>query len=480
MRVVIEPEKSVPVVYDVDVVVAGGGIAGVMAALAAARNGAKTLVIDRFGSLGGNMGPGLWAGGSLHLALLPTEGDDEGALVNVEGMGGLPEELVRRALAWRLDESQLAEDEEQHFNVPGRRLGSDYFMDAQSVSYVAFKMMEEEGVDVMLSTFVADPILEGNKVVGLFVENKSGRQAVSAKIVVDATGDADVVRRAGMPTHWSGGNPGIGLFYALGSVDWKSFQRAMEAQDKLSAVDRTWMEEVMNVELGYSTHGLESLVPYARKAWESGTYRIVQRINGDGRIVTRSFKAPQHGLVRSRAETNGTLDPGDGMQMSVLERRVREYIFETVQFFKAYLPGFSNCYLHTIAPYLGARGGRWIEAEVPISGDDVQAGRRFDDVIYLYYDGRAGTATDIPYRALIPKKVDGLIASGRSAVPRSPNFRARYSMLLMGQAAGIAAALCIKKGIKPRDLDVKELQRMLVRWGCPLGNEERLMELGLV
>jgi len=381
MSVVIEPEKSVPVGYDVEVAVAGGGIAGTIAALAAARNGAKTLVVDKFGSLGGNMGPGMWAGGSLHLALTPTEGDDESALVNLQGMGELPEELVRRALAWRLDESQLAEDEEKHFNVPGRRLGSDYFMDAQSVSYVAFRMMEEEGVEAMLSTFVADPIMEGNKVMGLLVENKSGRQAILAKIVIDATGDADVVRRAGVPTHWSGGNPGIGLFYAVGNVDWEGFQSAMEAQGELSAVDRTWKEEVMDVELGYSTHGLDSLVPYARKAWESGEYRIVQRINGYGRVVTRVFKAPQHGLVRSRAETNGTLDPGDGMQMSTLERRVREYIFETVQFFKAILPGFSHCYLHTVAPYLGARGGRWIEAEVPISGDDVRAGRRFEDVI---------------------------------------------------------------------------------------------------
>jgi len=99
----------------------------------------------------------------------------------------------------------------------------------------------------------------------------------------------------------------------------------------------------------------------------------------------------------------------------------------------------------------------------------VQAGRRFDDVIYIYYDGRSGTATDIPYRTLIPKHIDGLIATGRSAVPRSPNFRQRHSVLLMGQAAGIAAALCVKNNVAPRNLDAKELQRILVQYGCPLG-----------
>ena len=93
MEFVTEPEKRIPVVYDVDVAVAGGGIAGIMAVLAAARNGAKTVVIDRFGSLGGNMGPGLWAGGSLPLSL-----SNDQALVNIKGMGGIPEETAREAM----------------------------------------------------------------------------------------------------------------------------------------------------------------------------------------------------------------------------------------------------------------------------------------------------------------------------------------------------------------------------------------------
>jgi hypothetical protein len=475
MDFITEPEKQIPVIYDVDVAVAGGGIAGTMAALAAARQDARTVVIDKFGYLGGNMGPGLWAGGSLHLSLT-----NEQSLLNTRGMGGIPEELERRTLAWRMDEAQLASDAEQHFNVPGRRLGSDYFMDSQTVTYEISRMMQESGIEMLLSTYVVDPIMEGSKVKGLFVENKSGRQAVKARIVVDATGDADIARRAGAKTLWSGGNPGIGLFYAVGDVDWEYFQKTMKEQDELSSDDQRWMEEVMNVELEYATHGLSHLVPYARRAWEAGVYRIVQPIDGYGKMVTRPMKSPQHGLVRCRAETNGKLDPGDGMQISTIERRIREYIFETVQFFKVFVPGFSNCYLHTVAPYLGARGGRWIEAEYPISGADVKASRNFDDVIYIYNDDRAKTETDIPYRALIPIDLDGLIAAGRSAVPRSPNFRQRCSMLLMGQAAGVAAGLCAKQNIEPRELDTKQLQRILVQWGCPLGDKNRLAELGLV
>ena len=127
MNFVVEPEKSISVVREVDVVVAGGGVSGMIAALAAARKGTSTLIIDRFGRLGGNMGPGMWAGGSLHLALTFTEGDDESALLNIKGMGGIPEELTRRALALRLDESQLAETEAKHFNLPGLKLGGYVF-----------------------------------------------------------------------------------------------------------------------------------------------------------------------------------------------------------------------------------------------------------------------------------------------------------------------------------------------------------------
>lgn len=106
MSAVREPPKRVPVIHRVDVAVAGGGISGTMAALASARMGARTLIAERFGTLGGNIGPGTWAGGSLHYALLGSE-DDESALINRRGIGGIPEEVVRRTLALRMDTAAL-------------------------------------------------------------------------------------------------------------------------------------------------------------------------------------------------------------------------------------------------------------------------------------------------------------------------------------------------------------------------------------
>jgi len=172
----IQLSKQVPVVAEAEVVVAGGGISGVVAAIAAAREGADVILIDRYGCLGGNIGPGMFSGGSN--AIVHTFPN---ALP--EGLKGIAGEMVHRIEGYC-----------EH------RLGYHYFKDNQAVSYVLFKMMEESNVRLMLNTWVGDPIMAGNRVTGLFVENKSGTEAVSAKIVIDATGDADVAARAGVPT----------------------------------------------------------------------------------------------------------------------------------------------------------------------------------------------------------------------------------------------------------------------------------------
>ena len=170
MGYIIETEKRVPIAYDVDVVVAGGGISGLFAALAAGRTGAKTLLIERFASLGGNIGPGFLVGGS-HLKKLKD------ALP--KGLTSLPEEFFNR-----LDKLRVTPDD-------------NYADTSNIVSYLGVKMAEEACVELVLSAYASDPIIEDNKVKGIFIEGKSGRVAVRAKIVIDATGDANIAQRAG-------------------------------------------------------------------------------------------------------------------------------------------------------------------------------------------------------------------------------------------------------------------------------------------
>ena len=153
---VTEPAKEVPVLYDVDVVVAGSGTASTIAAIAAGRFGAKTLVVDRFGQVGGNIGPGMWCGGSLHLALAGSDPDDE-ALINRQGMGGIAEEFHHRVIFGRPNAGQMSDEtrralEEKHLNVDGYRAGAGgdlpgYLADSHVCSHVALAMMDEAGVD---------------------------------------------------------------------------------------------------------------------------------------------------------------------------------------------------------------------------------------------------------------------------------------------------------------------------------------------
>ena len=181
----------------------------------------------------------------------------------------------------------------------------------------------------------------------------------------------------------------------------------------------------------------------------------------------------------------------DGVALSQDEIAVRTGIFETVQRWKREVPGFENAYLMTIAPFLGSRGGPCIKGEHTVTPADMLAGRRFPDVLFEFgargcFDPeRPGTRvhspwTDFPYRAMVPQKVEGLLAVGRSASGITDTLlRGRMMVMHMGQAGGTAAALAVGSGVSPRQLDVKVLQQRLLADGFFLRCGERLEELGI-
>ncbi|MDP6110640.1 MAG: FAD-dependent oxidoreductase, partial [Planctomycetota bacterium] len=173
MEYVTEPAKQVPVARDVDVVVAGSGISGLFASLAAARHGARVVLVDRMGMPGGNIGPGRIVGYGIGGSILSTQHERR--------YTGVVAEFIER-LNKDLDD------------VP-----YTYSTMSHGVSRVAANMFEEEGVELVLSAYAADPIMDGDRACGLFVESKSGRIAIKAKVVIDATGDADTAARAGAP-----------------------------------------------------------------------------------------------------------------------------------------------------------------------------------------------------------------------------------------------------------------------------------------
>ena len=177
------PEKDVSVAYDVDVAVAGGGVSGVFAALAAARNGARTVIIDRFGCLGGNMGPGMIHGGALTRT---KEHEDVGFNSTVyRGLTGMPEEFFQEFAAHG-GGCIVPYSAREPYQPRGFYAGCHYLRDSNTASHVAMKMLEEAGVEFILSAYASDPIMEGDKMSGILVENKSGTQAVKAKVVTSS------------------------------------------------------------------------------------------------------------------------------------------------------------------------------------------------------------------------------------------------------------------------------------------------------
>ncbi|MBN1421079.1 MAG: FAD-dependent oxidoreductase [Planctomycetes bacterium] len=442
---VLEPARRIPVAYDADVVVAGGGFSGIAAALAAARQGARTVLIERQGTVGGSFGPGM------HFQSIFLR-DDPDRFVK-----GAPYDYVKGEVG-----GLTREFAERFFALHGGR-ESCSLAESHLCSYVTLEMLREAGVRVMLCSHACDAIMEGGKVRGVFVENKSGRQAVKAKVVIDATGEADICRRAGAPVlkpeesyheYDSHAPTGIGLWAMVAGLDGERIDG-----DKVREI--TWKEDIGGL-AEVTCDGLREVAP------------------------DPTLRAIKVQLVRPHPK----VDAGDAGHMSTLEAGIRTYCIEFVERCRKHVPGCENAYLLHMAPYLCARGGPCIEGEYTLTMPECYEGKRFDDVIYVYGEAHAlrwqaerkvpFAWTDVPYRVMIPKEVDGLIAVGRSAscIPDTL-LRICESVICMGQAGGTAAAMCARSGIEPRHLDVKELQKKLLSDGFYLGDEERVASLGL-
>lgn len=479
-----EPNRQVPVAYDVDVAVVGGGLSGVFAAIAAGRQGARTLLLDRFVSLGGNLGPAMIVGGSIAgeaLATLPG------------GLQGIPKELNDRMETLRMETGH------KYADIPN------------IISYLTAKLALDAGVEIVAPVWVGDPIIEGKRVTGLFVEGKSGRIAVKTKVVIDGSADADVCRRAGVPVITDmAPDPSMSpmirseflrpehkplndtaIFYMLANVEFDRYEEFRNSDVNLTSEEQRWFNERQQFPFARQPFE-EPMIRLLRQAWETGAFFFQKTIDTHVHINTPNFWMwpSENGLVGSRINMGGSIRRDDMKQHALLETAIRAHVFETVQFFHHNVPGFEQAYLLIIAPYFGARGGPHIDGEYTITPQDVRTGRKFDDV--LYRNTHAGQTNkggepsgfDTPYRSLLPKNLDGLLATGRASAyirrGHDPGAtRARPALMQLGQATGVAAAMAVHDNVTPRNLDVKKLQRHLLEQGFYLGEPARLTALGL-
>jgi len=432
-----EPARETPVYGTYDVIVAGGGPTGVCAALAAARSGKRTLLVEFAGCLGGMITTGLHQ----HVCIY-SSAQHTGARI----IGGVPWEITERILA-----------------RGGSRRGAGMVdFEIETTKLVLEEMMAEAGVALLYHTLAVGAVVEGGAVRGIFMESKSGRQAALAGCVVDCTADADVAARAGAPFRQGRDEDGlvqpVTLMFRVGGID----------VDKVNAVKK-------------------------REGW-----KMAETI---GRAIAAGDLEPFHTMMSGlwwcpgRPDQLGVnytnltgIDPTRAEDITRATVETRRQAFQTVEAFRKHLDGWQNAYLIDTAPYIGTRESRRIEGEETLTIDMVRQCRKSDRGIakgafYVDVHGPTGSAQaaygeqqlprgdhyDIPYGCLVPKRVDGLLVAGRCISADHEalgSMRVMYQCMATGEAAGVAASMSLDTGRSPRDLDVVALRAELKRRGA--------------
>ena len=459
------------------VLVIGSGAAGQTAALAAARNGADTLLIENAGFLGGISATLPWLG--FH--------DRDYRLI----VKGIPLEFCQRLQ--RMGAASAHEFDPKCASAIG--------IDSHWWKILLMQLMGEAGVRLLLHTQVVDTIREGDRIRGVIVENKSGRQRIEADITIDCSGDGDVAARGGVA--WEKGRTADGLVQAptlvfkLGGVSREGFI----AGCKDPAINyREWIAPYPEIRAKMMARidrmqmiicgGYAKLIEKARAA---GEFDVPQ-----SRVVGVKLHRPDEYLVVMTRVLG--LNPTDTQSLTDAYVKIYEQIPVLVNFFKKYVPGFEQSHLREIAPMLGVRESRRIMGDYLLTAEDLIAGRVFDDAVsmgayHIDIHRPAGTWVDshnvrtytIPLRSLIARDVDGLLMAGKCI---SATHEAIASTRVVpicqgqGQAAGTVAALAVKAGIPVRQVPISTLQETLAAQGAEFGrtvggpNQKAIDEVG--
>lgn len=411
---VVQPQRELSILRKTGVLVVGGGPAGTAAALAARRLGVDVTLVERYGYLGG------LATGGLVLAIFPLYSRD-----NRQVILGIGEEMMAR-----LDKLK--------FGIIERRQAPVYpTIDAEAFKYVLAEMVLESGMTAYLDCWGVDAILDNSGAVrGAVFESKSGRQAILADVVVDATGDGDIYAAAG--ASFVKVKDSIGLVSRIGNVD---------------------VEDMMDQRMEHMSGSREKT-----KGARPTRGAPVADLQGN---VGSPTPAPRVNWLNMKGPVADGLDVAD---LTRLELQHRIAIWKNVERARK-RPGAEQAVLIETAPQMGVRLTRLLDGTKKLTMQDAKKGAKFRDVI-----GYAGTFIapefQIPYGSLVPAKVENLLAAGRCI---SSDFELADTLRLIpicwvtGQAAGVAAAMCIKEKCRPRDVNVSRLQNTLRQQKVYLG-----------
>ena len=449
MEYLVRPEVRVSA-RNYDVVVCGGGTGGVIAALAAARNGAKTAVVESKGYVGGIATEGGCGLHSFYNLWKAFPGVEKKKIIR-----GIPEELIDR-----LTKAGGASGHNE--TVLRYEYDSDTLcVDVEIYKFVALQMLREAGVDVLLDTMVVDTVTEGGRIRGVITESHQGCEALMAKMVIDSTGYGDVSARAGAsytePNDYAVANSmGIGgmdidRYYEFLKENGALKEYAYGPRDgktgKLIRVDGNW----------------DRLTPeISAKVHELGMHTVTTTLHDNYfMFIKLNYMMPKSPVDR------------DALADAEFELRRRQQ--EALKLLKSVIPGSENAFIARTSPAITIRRARCIECEYDLTNEEIINGTHFRDDIFAYgfhdeapkFQIRNGGTYGIPFRAIQPKKLENLLSIGMmitSDHDAHMSTRNTVSCMAQGQAAGTAAALCASMGLtNVRDLPYETLRRTLER-----------------
>jgi ribulose 1,5-bisphosphate synthetase/thiazole synthase len=451
MKTINEAARTVDVVLETDVLVVGSGPGGLSAALAAARAGAGTALIDRNGCFGGNI----------------TQVGVEGFAwyrhehtVDCEGIGI---EMETRAAAMG-----AAAPEPQSVS---------HALDAEMFKWVADILVQEAGITPLLHRLCVAPILESGAIRGVIVESKAGREAILARRVIDATGDADIASRAGAPTHKLPKKEmmSASVMFSMSGVNKRRFIDAVKADPQ------TYGDWSGNNEWNYETTGKEDKLfsPFLRKPFQQALAAGIIPKNLDTIAGTWGSVSDQGDLTYLNLVHLPEIDGTDPNDLTIGEMRGRREAIYALEALRGFMPGCEEAKLRNFGMTLGIRDTRKIDAQYNLTARDVREQARFEDSIGIFpefIDGygvlilpTTGRYWQVPYRALVPKGVGNLLVAGRCIGGDKISHASARNMMcctVSGQGAGTAAAISLRRDEPPDQVNIAAVQEELIRQGA--------------
>ncbi len=428
--------RTIEKLWDADVVVVGSGSAGCNAAIAAARNGAKTVLVERFGFLGGTS-----------TQVLDTfYGFYTPGTTAYKVVGGIPDDVVSSLKA--MDAAF------ERPNSYGAGTGVTY--DPYLLRIVWERLALQAGVRILFHSFCTDVVKEGDRISGVILDGKRGFLRINAKVVIDTTGDADVSHFAGAP------------YEVAGEID--------------PAQTLTTTFRMMGVDLARAkAFGKKALWEKMQAVAEAGLYDLPRR-EGSWHVTTLD------GVIHTIMTRVADVDPTDPVQLTEAEIQGRAQALEYARFLREQVPGFENARLTWMSAPIGVRETRRIYGRYRLTREDCLSARKFEDAVAAcgapIEDHHASADTkweylpdgmtyDVPYRTLLPQDVDGLLVAGRcfsATHDAHASCRSMAQTMAMGQAAGVAAALAVAGDVLPHEIHVPALQERLRDMGALFGD----------